>query len=402
VNRTASWGVIVVFTVVLVWACGGTSSGLAPFGPLHSPAPSATSIDGIIQQTYGGSWGVELAIYKNGKPLYEKGYGLRDRGKPESFYGENLWGIEQPDMVLSLPRGRFQPDGNTVFDLASVSKEFTAGAILILQQDGKLSTSDPLSKYFPSIPNSSHMPLLYLLQHRSGLVDYNTFGVYPDFSAAYASFLSSGQTNYQPIVSRLATFPLLFSPGTQYSYSNTNYVLLGMIVAKVSGESLGSFLQQRIFNPLGMTHTQQNYPQPPVTDLALGYEVDAGAIYRSWQWNLTWLAGPGGLTSTVQDLEKWDEAVRQPGRIFTAYSLNQMFTPSPLNEPYGAYADGWFIAQLKGHKYIWHDGSIGGFATMNATFPNDGIDIIILTNDFTGLDPYYIIPQIFPIALHLG
>jgi CubicO group peptidase (beta-lactamase class C family) len=230
------------------------------------------------------------------------------------------------------------------------------------------------------------------------LREYNNFGVFPDFTNAYTAFMASGQTNYQPIVDQLATFDLKFAPGTQFDYRNTNYVLLGMIVAKVSGVPLGTFLQQRIFAPLGMTHTAQGFPPPPLADVALGYEDDGAGPVRAWQWNLTWLAGPGGMTSTVGDLELWDRVVRQPG-IFTANSLAQMFAPSPFPQSYGTYADGWFIATLQGHRYIWHDGALGGYQTMNATFPDDGIDIIVLTNAGTGTDPYFAIPQLFPIAL---
>lgn len=381
---------------IVAAACGGGQSGIPGPGPSPSIAPS--SIDAIVQQSYLQSWGVELAIYKHGALAYQRGYGLRDRGLPDSFEGSNFWNIQQTDKLFNLPRGQFAPDANTVFDLASVSKEFTAGAILLLQQDGKLSVNDPLSKYFPSFPNGNAIPLLYLLQHRSGLVDYLNFGSPPDFSASYATFMASGQTNYQPVVDQLGTLPLQFPPGSAYSYSNSNYLLLGLIVAKVSGETLGAFLQQRIFAPLGMTQTHQGYPLPPVTDLALGYHEDGTTIFRSWQPNLAFLAGCGGLTSTVGDIQKWDAAVQQPG-IFTQASLTQMFTPSPIAAPYGAYADGWIVSQLNGHPYIWHDGFVGGFQTMNAMFPSDGIDIIILTNTGSGPDPYYIIPNLFPIAL---
>src|SRR4029077_6720610 len=104
-----------------------------------------------------------------------------------------------------------------------------------------------------------------------------------------------------------------------------------------------AFMQQRIFDPLGMTQTHQGYPPPPVTDLALGYRDDGGGPVRTWQWNLAWLAGAGGMTSTVGDLEKWDQAVRRPG-IFTQSSLMQMFAPGPFATDVGAYADGWFVA----------------------------------------------------------
>jgi len=380
--------------------CGGSGGSSAPSIPQTTPAPgSGTAFDNVIRQSYAGGWGVELAVYKNGALVYAQGYGLRDRGLPDTFAYADIWHVPQPETLYNLPRGQFAPDANTVFDLASVSKEFTAGAILLLQQDGKLSVNDPLSKYFPGFPNGDAISLLYLLQHRSGLVDYNNFGDYPDFSGAYSAFMASGQTDYQPIVDRLSTFPLNFAPGTQYEYSNTNYLLLGMIVAKVSGVPFGTFVQQRIFGPLAMTQTHQGNPPPPVTDIALGYLTNAGAAYRAWQWNLTWLAGAGGLTSTVGDLEKWDRAVRAPG-IFTAASLAQMFAPSPIAAPYGSYAGGWIVSTLGGHPYVWHDGEVGGFQTINATFPNDGIDIIILTNDgINGFAPYNAIPQLFPIAL---
>ena len=393
VARAAAASLLLAVALAL-FGCQGGGSGIPQ--PMPSPSGKLNSIDTIVEQNYGLSWGVELAIYKHGVLVYEHGYGLRDRGQPDNFEGPNFWGIEQPDQLFGFPRGRFAPDANTEFDLASVSKEFTAAAILLLQQDGKLSVNDTVAKYFPGFPNGNQITLLYLLQHRSGLVDYNNFGSPPDFSSAYAAFMASGQTNYQPIVDELASLPLLFTPGSAFSYSNTNYLLLGMIVAKVSGEPLGAFMQQRIFSPLGMMQTHQGYPAAPVIDLALGYHSD-GPIFRSWQANLQWLAGPGGLTSTVGDLEKWDEAVRQPG-IFTQATLTQMFTPSPIGVSYGTYADGWFISQLDGHLYIWHDGFVGGFQTMNATFPTDGIDIIILTNTGSGPDPYFIIPNLFPIA----
>ena len=377
-----------VLAVVAVCLCGGTAA----------VAASNRAYDKVIEANYSGGWGVELGVYKNGAPLYLHSYGLRDRGLPDSFSGSNFWKIKQPDKLFHVKRGKFAPDAATAFDVGSVSKEFTAGAILLLQQDGKLSVDDPLSKYFPSFPNGGAISLLYLLQHRSGLVDYNTFGGSVDFSGAYAAFMASGQRDYSPILNQLATYPLLFTPGTQYSYSNTNYLLLGLIVAQVSGEPLGSFLANRIFGPVGMQQTNQGYPLPPVTDLSLGYENDFGAIRRSWQWNLAWLAGCGGLTTTVGDIERWDRAVRTPG-VFSKESLKQMFTKSPIHESFGSYADGWVISTLQHHRYVWHNGAVGGFQAMNATFPDDGIEIVVLTNYGNGTDPYSVIPKLFPIAL---
>lgn len=385
--------------------CGGGGTGTPPgpvpntAAPSPSSSPGRTTIDSIVTQNYPEAFGVELAIYAGGVLKYAHGYGLRDRGLPDIFPTmPNFWRTLPVDQALNLPRGVLAPDQGTVFELASVSKEFTAAAILLLQQDGKLSTNDLLSKYFPTFPNAGSISLLQLIEHSSGLVDYNNFGTSPDFSAAYDAFLQNGQTDYQPLVDRLAQFPLQFAPGSAYSYSNSNYLLLAIIVTKVSGMPFGTFLQQRIFQPLGMTQTQQGYPSSVVTDFALGYgDVGAGPR-RGWQSNLQWLAGPGGLTSTVGDLEKWDRTVRQPGMLFGAQALNAMFAPGPYPQSYGTYAAGWFVSTLEGRPYIWHDGAFEGFQTMNATFPSDGIEIIILTNDGTGLDPYYIVPQLYDIA----
>ncbi|HEV2739547.1 MAG TPA: serine hydrolase [Candidatus Elarobacter sp.] len=124
------------------------------------PTVATSAYDAVIQQNYGGGWGVELAVYKNGTPLYVHGYGLRDRGLPDTFAFADMWKVSQPEAQFNLARGQFAPDANTVFDLASVSKEFTAGAILLLQQDGKLSVNDPMSKYFPAFPNGNAITLL--------------------------------------------------------------------------------------------------------------------------------------------------------------------------------------------------------------------------------------------------
>ncbi len=239
---------------------------------------------------------------------------------------------------------------------------------------------------------------VYLLQQRSGLEDYT---VNPAFGTAYRQFLASGNTDYQAIVNMMASFPLHFTPGSQYEYDNSNYLLLGLIVAMVSGEPFGTFVQQRILAPLAMTQTTQGLPPPPQTDIALGYGDFGGTPQRMWQANLAWTLGAGGLVSTVGDLEKWDQAVRHLG-IFTAASLAQMFTPNGFPQSFGTYAEGWVIATLDGHRYIWHDGELDGYMTMNATFPDDGIDIIILTNRDLANGPYFIVPAIFPVALTLS
>lgn len=403
--RDALSAVAVLVLSVNLSACGGAGTSPAPLlpapGAAASPFPAA-AVDAIVTQAYPPPWGTELAIFKNGVLMYAHGYGLRDRGLPDTWIDiPNFWELQQPDVTYSLRRGRFAPDETTIFDIGSVTKQFTAAAVLLLQQDGKLSLNDPLSKYFPNFPGANQISLLDLMQHRSGLTDYiGRFTTqYPDFKDAYDAFMASGQTDYSATVAHLQSFPLDFTPGTQYEYSNSNYLLLGLIVAKVSGVTLSAFLQQRVFDPLGMTQTHLGgYGLPPESDIALGYGDFGSGPVRRWQWNLLWAAGPGGMTSTVLDLEKWDRAVRQPG-IFTQATFTQMFAPSPIaSGTLGSYAAGWFISTLDGHSFIWHDGSIGGYQTINATFPDTGLDIIIFSNDSTANDLYFIVPAIFKIV----
>ena len=405
----------IVIACVILAACGGAggSPGLSPvFSPSPAPedrqaviarrrhpASATTRIDQVVAQNYSGGWGVELAIFKNGKPVYVHGYGLRDRGLPDSFGGYDFWGVEQPDKIFNLTRGQFAagPDDDLRFgvgqqrvhgwsDSTSSARRKALGKRSARKIFSKLSERQRKSR----CSSCCSIAAAWLTITRSGSI--------PTSVVRIARSWPRGQTNYQPIVHRLATFPLKFIPGTQYDYSNSNYLLLGMIAAMVSGEPLRAFLQQRIFGPVGMTQTNQGFPAPPISDIALGYADYGIGPQRTYQPNLAWLAGPGGLTSTVGDLDKWDRAVMHPG-IFTQASLTQMFSPSPFPQSYGTYADGWFISTLGGHSYIWHDGDITGYQTMNAIFPNDGTEIVILTNDGSGLDPYYIVPQLFSIAL---
>jgi CubicO group peptidase (beta-lactamase class C family) len=403
-----------VLAAALLASCSSSTASFVAT-PAANPPPASTldtrRVDRIVQAGNPNDFGISLGIYKNGKLLYQHGYGFRDFGvRHNQFVGLNGWGIKQPSQIFHLKRGRFAPDANTVFDLGSVSKEFTGGSILLLQQDGKISVHDKLSKYFPNIQDADKIPLLYLLQHRTGFVDYNGGTGDVNNAQTYAAFMASGQKDYATIVDHFAELPSNFvrdpvqnPPGSYYYYSNTDYLLLGVIVARVSHETLGDFLQQRIFGPLGMASTHQGYPPKPVDDFSLGYQPAGAAVYRAWQWNLNWLAGPGGLTSIPGDIEKWDLSVRDPGGIFTRESLKQMFTTNPLSE---GYADGWVVTKLRGHRFIWHNGEVGGFQTMNATFPDDGIDIVILTNN--GGDapgkygygfPYDFAVELFPVVL---
>jgi len=209
--------------MLVLSACSG--SGTVPRGygspqstagqHRRSPRIDTVAIDKIVNQSNPLDFGVELGIYQNGEPLYEHGYGRRDFGlaKPyNTFDGPNFWRVPQAPAVLHLTRGVFAPDASSIYQLESVSKQFTAGAILLLQQDGKLSVNDMLSKYFPTIKLADTIPLLWLLRQRSGFVDCSSFGGKHSFTKAYRQFLASGNTDYNAIVNVLAAHPFIKNP----------------------------------------------------------------------------------------------------------------------------------------------------------------------------------------------
>lgn len=356
---------------------------------LTSPAEAAPGsargtsrrIDEIVAAIRPPGVGITVAVSKHGRTILTKGYGLRDRGKPDVFTGEDFFEVEQLDDRLHLSRGRRLATSDTIYNLGSISKGFTSAAVLRLHERGRLSVHDPLGKYLPEFPRGAAITLLQLLQQVSGIIDYNQF---PLFQPAYDAFVASGERDHSEVVAKLQTLPLQFPPGSQYAYSNTNYLLLGLVVQKVTRMTLGEYLARSFFRPLGMHDTRQGYPALGSRDVALGYYAEADGVRRAYQWNLPWMLGAGGITGTAGDLARWDAALLRPG-LFRAETLQLMFTPN-----LGSYACGWVVQTYEGKPLIWHNGTVGGFHAMHALFPDDGIAVVLLGNDQTTqaqLDP---------------
>ena len=382
----------------LAIATGATARSIMP-DSAHGRVPvkhgrCATRIDEIIGSINPLEFGISVAVYERARLIFAKGYGWRDRGRPDNFTGVDFFKVDQLDERLRLPRGEFRPDVDTIYNLGSVSKQFTAGAILLLNQWGRLSLSDRVTTYFPQYAAAADVSLLDLLHHESGIPDYNAF---PEFDDAYAQFRASKESDYEPIVAKLATLPLQFGPGTQFRYSNSNYLLLALIIEQVAHTSYAEFLGRHIFGPLRMRNTKQGYPRAGRTNVALGYVADGDAPYRAYEWNLPWMQGAGGLTSTARDVGRWDWAV-QHGGLFTRESRDVMFTPA-----LGDYACGWVVTTHNGHRYRWHNGTVGGFHTMNAIFPDQGLAVILLSNN-QALSPQleYAAPQVFDAVNERG
>ena len=311
--------------------------------------------------------GAALAVVKNGGLVKTAGYGLAN-------------------IELNVP---VQPD--TVFQIQSVTKTFTATAIMLLVEEGKVSVDDKVTKYFTNLPESwKGITVRHLLSHSSGIKDFinePTMDLRKDIAP-------------EDVIESLRNLPLNFQPGEKYAYSNTGYHLLGMIIRNVTGKYWGEFLEERIFDPLGMNDTRVISLSDIITNRAAGYLWERDRLRNGRFLAPTILAyAGGGLRSTVLDLAKWDAALCTE-EILKRSSLNQMWTPAKLNDGSDAsYGFGWGITNHHGHRLISHTGShMTGFKTVLARFVDDKLTVIVLTNQreanppaiATGVATFYI------------
>ncbi len=278
----------------------------------------------------------------------------------------------------------------TRFRIGSNTKQFTAMAILLLQERGKLHVQDHLCLYIAACPTAwQPITLHHLLTHTSGIPDYIN-------SPGFPALIGTPATPEQ-LIARFKDLPLLFAPGTRWSYSNSGYMLLGYIVEQVSGESYAQFLQDTIFGPLGMKDTgfDTNNPKPPTH--ATGYlSPGVQPVYL----DMSEFYAAGALYSTVEDLHRWDEALLTH-QLVSPQTMQAMFTPSvpcpaggcALSSDVG-YGYGWFVANESGHRLIYHWGRIDGFRSSNGFYPDDGVIVVVLSNLET--------TDVWGISDHLG
>jgi len=278
-----------------------------------------------------------------GRVLLDKGYG----------YANLEWNIPN--------------DPDTIFRLGSVTKQFTAESILLLEERGKLKTSDPVSSYLPDAPAAwAKITIFNLLTHTSGISNFTEF---PDYVATEAFATTPAQ-----LVGRFENKPLDFQPGEKWSYSNSNYALLGLLIEKVSGQSYKDFLQQNIFTPLKMTHSGYDSHAAIIPHRASGYAPGPNGPQNAGYVDMTVPYAAGALYSTTRDLRLWEDALFG-GKLLSAASLKKMTTPF-LN----GYAMGLGVGQFGGHTVISHNGGIEGFNTYLAYYPDEKMTVVVLGN----------------------
>lgn len=276
-----------------------------------------------------------------------------------------------------------QNHNQTIYHIASVSKNFTAAAILILEEKGLLKVTDMLSQYISDYPSGSKITIHHLLTHTSGIPNINDM---PEYAAA-----SKNSQTPESLIGIFKNKPLEFEPGLKYKYSNSNYNLLAFIIEKVSGLSYGAFLQNEIFRPSGMNHTahdataKNSIPNTShldkandiIPNLAVGYQSDGKfglekAEYLDWSSK----TGNGSLYTTVEDLLVWDRALAN-NAILSNASLEKMYTNHIANTGYGC-----FVKEHLKRKRYYMNGRSPGFTSYFARYPEDGLCIVVLANNY--------------------
>ncbi len=281
------------------------------------------------------------------------------------------------------------------YSVGSISKQFTAAAVLLLAQDGKLTLDDPVSKFLPELTRAHDVTLRMLLSHTSGYQDY-----WPE---DYVMTSMMVPTTAQHILDVWARKPLDFDPGTQWQYSNTNYVIAGRVVEQVSGMALIDLLQKRVFVPLGMTGVYNaDASRLPDTD-PTGYERYAlGPPRPSPQEGAGWMFAAGELAMPPHDLALWDISLMQRSLLSPA-SYDQMFTPVLLkNGTNTGYGLGVFVGKRDGHASLEHSGEVSGFVAENVVYPDDHAAVVVLTNEMATPAAGQIAKSIEPLILQPG
>ncbi|MCB9008482.1 MAG: beta-lactamase family protein [Ardenticatenaceae bacterium] len=313
-------------------------------------------IDNLVQGTYSPNEpGAAVIVVKNGEIIYRQGQGMAN-------------------VELGVP---IDPD--MVFRLASITKQFTAVAILILAEQAKLAVDDPITKYLPDYPTHDHLiTIRHLLTHTSGIMNCTEM---PEFLSLQRKDLSVPE-----LIDSFKHQPMQFAPGKRWSYSNSGYILLGAIIEKISGQTYEEFIRESIFTPLGMKDSSYDTPLKIMPRRVAGYDKGPDGYTNSAYLSMTQPYAAGSLASTVDDLAIWDAAL-YTDKLLKRETLKQAFTPFQLADgSLTMYGFGWRLSEYEGHQMIQHSGGINGFRTHALRMPEDRVFVAVLSNN-TEKDP---------------
>lgn len=324
----------IILAVVLTASC---------FAQEKKPSESVARMEQIIQANVPKQFMGTVLVAQDGKVLLDKGYGFA-----------NLeWEIPNTP--------------TTKFRLGSITKQFTAASILLLEERGKLKVDDPVKKYMPDAPAAwDKITIFHVLTHTSGIPSFTGF---PDYESTEAI-----PTTPEKLVVRFRDKPLEFEPGTKWNYSNSGYVLLGYLLEKISGQKYSEFVQQNIFTPLGMKDSGYDSNSAVIARRAAGYSRSPNGPVNAGYVDMTIPFSAGALYSTTEDLLRWEQGLFG-GKVLKAESLAKMTTPFKED-----YAFGLAVHSSNGHKVIEHGGGIEGFNTQLSYYPDDKLLVAVLAN----------------------
>ena len=309
------------------------------------------TIDTLIQESYHPTEpGVAVIVVKDGETVFRKGYGMANLELGVSI---------EPDMV---------------FRIGSATKQFTAVAILMLAEQGKLSLDDSISKFLPDYPTHDYLiTVKHLLTHTSGIKSYTSM---PEWIPLWRKDFT-----VQELIDFFKYQPMVSAPGKRWSYNNSGYILLGAIIEKVTGQTYGQFIKQSIFEPLEMKQSYYDDPLQVIPRRVAGYDKSPNGFTNAAYISMTQPYAAGALVSTVDDLALWDtalytEKLLKLETLKQAHISYQLLDGSPT-----AYGFGWMISEYAGHRVIEHSGGIHGFRSHTIRLPDDHAFVAVLSNN---------------------
>jgi CubicO group peptidase (beta-lactamase class C family) len=335
------------------------------------PAPAAQTADDVSRTVRAEMEkqripGLALLVARKGLPIRTEGYGLSN-------------------VELSVD---VKPE--TIFQSGSVGKQFTAAAVMMLVEAGKLGLDDRLDKYFAPAPHWwSEVTIRELLSHTAGFTDYpENFDYQKDYTE-------------DQLLKIVESIPPAYPPGTHWSYSNLGYLTLGILIHRVSGKFYGELLQERIFKPLGMSTARIISEEDIIPNRSSGYVLENGRL-KNQKWVSPSLntTADGSLYFSIIDLAKWDAALYTE-KLLKQSSMQQMWTVAGLRDGKpnaGHYGFGWFVESRHGHRVVEHDGQWQGFETQISRYIDDELTVVVLTN-LGSADPHRIADEVAAIYL---
>jgi CubicO group peptidase (beta-lactamase class C family) len=307
-------------------------------------------LERVVAPHYRGDGpGAAVAVRQHGELLLCRGYGLA-----------NLeWNIPV--------------DADTVFRLGSITKQFTAAAIMKLGEEGALDLEDPIQRHLADYPVKSRpITIRSLLNHTSGVRGVTELPNWPS--------LMNSELPLAGMIDVFKDLPLDFEPQDEWRYSNSGYILLGAIIERISGKRLGGFLRDAFFTRLGMTSTCYLHDRPVIHKRAAGYELHEGRFVNATPMSMNWPHGAGALGSSANDLLRWEEALHS-GRVVSPASYEAMTTPTvPNNGVSVAYGFGLNVPEYRGRRFVSHTGGINGFMANLCYWPDEDLTIVVLSN----------------------